>query len=308
MSWPAVLAGSRPPWGSDGTDDDRGDPMHLLSAAKRAAVRHVKPRVEPATWTWLRGPRRQPRPAPAPVQPPVRPPATRRRPGLTELAQQTGTDKWGAHFYTPHYEQHLAHLRDEAFVLLEIGVGGYDRAGRGGASLRMWRRYFPSAQVVGLDIEDKSFLDRPRLATVQGDQTDPEVLTSILTRFGTPLVVIDDGSHRPADVLATFAQLFPRLPDGALYFIEDTQTSYWPEWGGQEDPRADGTTMAFVKDLVDGLNHEEFVRERQATYTDVHVRAVHCWHNLVLIEKGDNREGTNKREVLRERYASAPVD
>ena len=253
---------------------------------KRTAVRHLKPRLSEAQWARLRG-HREPPP----------------RPDLTQIAARTGTDKWGVHFYTPHYERHLGHLRDEEFVLLEIGVGGYARDRQGGASLRMWKRYFRRAQVVGLDIEDKSFLDRPRITTVRADQTDPAALRGVLDRFGVPLVVIDDGSHRPADILATFETLFPLLPSGAVYAIEDTQTSYWPEFGGDEDPRASGTTMAFVKTLVDGLNHEEFLDPSyEPSYTDLHVTAVHCYHNLVVIEKGDNREGSNKRAVLRERY------
>ena len=225
------------------------------------------------------------------------------RPTLTQIARRTGTDKWGVHFYTPHYERHLGHLRDESFVLLEIGVGGYSRDGEGGASLRMWRRFFGRAEIVGLDLEDKSFVDRPRITTVRGDQTDPAVLTSIVDRFGAPLVVVDDGSHRPSDIVATFEVLFPLLPDGAVYAIEDTQTSYWPEFGGSEDLDSPDTTMAFVKRLLDGLNHEEYVDlAYQSSYTDTHVRAVHCYHNLVVIEKGDNREGSNKRAVLRPRY------
>jgi demethylmacrocin O-methyltransferase len=257
----------------------------VIESFKRAAARLVKPRVSPQLWARLRG-----HPA-------------RTQPTLTQIARRTGTDKWGVHYYTPHYERHLGHLRDESFVLLEIGVGGYARTGEGGSSLRMWRRYFPQAQVVGLDIEDKSFLDRPRMTTVQGDQTDPGVLTSVVERFGPPLVVVDDGSHRPDDVIATFAALFPLLPDGAVYAIEDTQTSYWPEFGGSEDRDSPETTMAFVKRLVDGLNHEELLEpDYVPTYTDTHVRSVHCYHNLVVVEKGDNREGSNKRAVLRQRY------
>ena len=252
---------------------------------KGAAVRHVKPLVSPEVWDRLRGHGDPP------------------RPGLTTIAQDTGTDKWGVHYYTPHYERHLEHLRDEQFVLLEIGVGGYARSGRGGASVRMWRRYFRHAQIVGLDIEDKSFLDRPRLTTVRGSQTDEAVLASVIDRFGAPLVVVDDGSHRPQDIVATFDALFPHLPDGAVYAIEDTQTSYWPEFGGSVDRDCPDTTMAFVKRLIDGLNHEELVDENYiATYSDTHVRAVHCYHNLVVIEKGDNTEGSNKARVLSKRY------
>lgn len=256
---------------------------------KRTAVRHVKPLVSPELWDRLRGHSDPPRRS------------------LTELAQRTGTDKWGVHYYTAHYERHLGHLRDQSFVLLEIGVGGYARSGAGGGSLKMWKRYFQQAQVVGLDIEDKSFLDRPRMTTVQGDQTDASVLASVIERFGAPLVVIDDGSHRPADIIETFRVLFPLLPDGAVYAIEDTQTSYWPEYGGSEDRDSPHTTMAFVKRLVDGLNHEEFVDAGyEATYTDTHVEAVHCYHNLVIVEKGDNLEGSNKRAVLPNRYPRRP--
>jgi demethylmacrocin O-methyltransferase len=142
---------------------------------------------------------------------------------------------------------------------------------------------------------------------VQGDQTEASVLASIIDRFGAPLVIIDDGSHRPVDIIGTFRVLFPLLPDGAFYAIEDTQTSYWPEFGGSEDRDSPDTTMAFVKRLVDGLNHEEFLDpDYDVTYTDSHVRAVHCYHNLVIIEKGENLEGTNKRTVLPHRYPRRP--
>ena len=122
---------------------------------------------------------------------------------------------------------------------------------------------------MGLDIEDKSFIDQGPIVTYRGDQTDPEVFTRIFAERGVPMVVVDDGSHVPAHVRATFAIVFPLLPDGAIYCIEDTQTSYWPAWGGQLDPRARGTSMDMVKDLVDGLNHEELLVEGyEPTYTD----------------------------------------
>ena len=60
------------------------------------------------------------------------------RPTLTDLAIQHQTDKWGSHSYTPHYEHHFNHLRDEPINLLEIGVGGYQDPQAGGNSLRMW--------------------------------------------------------------------------------------------------------------------------------------------------------------------------
>ena len=91
---------------------------------------------------------------------------------LTELAEEFGTDKWGVHRYTPHYERHLQHLRRREFTLLEIGVGGYTRRKRSGASLKMWRWFFPRATIVGLDIEDKSFIDQGPIVTMIANYRD----------------------------------------------------------------------------------------------------------------------------------------
>ena len=122
---------------------------------------------------------------------------------LTELAREFGSDKWGVHRYTPHYERHFGPLRDREIVVLEIGIGGYARERQGGASLRMWKWFFPRAQVVGLDIEDKSFVDEDRITSVQGSQTngrpDPaNVLTGVAANgaqklhnaFDNPALVI----------------------------------------------------------------------------------------------------------------------
>ncbi len=228
---------------------------------------------------------------------------------LTELAQEFGTDKWGVHKYTPHYERHLEHLRSESFTLLELGIGGYQRNFRSGASLRMWKWFFPRATIVGLDIEDKTWLTKGKIRAYLGDQTDPVVLEQIIADHGAPLVVVDDGSHIPAHVRESFRILFPLLPDGAIYCIEDTQTSYWPAWGGERDPKAPGTSMDLVKDLVDGLNHEEFLVEGyESTYTDQWVRAVHCYHNLVIIEKGHNVEGSNRDTAAHSFHGASEVE
>ncbi|MFF4394178.1 hypothetical protein [Streptomyces sp. NPDC001480] len=225
---------------------------------------------------------------------------------LNKLAVHFKTDKWGTHRYTQHYQRHLQHLKKESFNLLEIGVGGYSRAGQGGASLRMWKAFFPKAQIFGMDIQDKSFVDEDRITTFIGDQSDPSSLNAVADKIGDLDVIIDDGSHRSPHVLTTFATLFPRLKDGGIYAVEDTQSSYWPEWMGSEDRDAPNTSMAMLKRLADGLNYEEFVDENyQPTYTDLNVVAVHFYHNLVIIEKGRNAEGTNKRSALKQRYAKS---
>ena len=57
------------------------------------------------------------------------------------------------------------------------------------------------------------------------------------------------------------------------------------------DPK---TMMNFFKRLVDGLNHEEFLNpEYSPSYFDKHIVAMHFYHNLVVIYKGENNEGSN---------------
>jgi cephalosporin hydroxylase len=225
---------------------------------------------------------------------------------LPRLATHFGTDKWGAHRYAQHYQTHLQHLRTKPVAILEIGIGGYSRAGQGGASLRMWKHFFPAGRIVGLDLRDKSFVEEDRIRSYRGDQTDADLLRRIVAESGPFDVIIDDGSHQPAHIIASFGVLFPLLKDDGIYVVEDTQTSYWPEWGGSEDIKDESTSMAFLCRMADGLNYEEFVDESyQPSYTDTHVTGLHFYHNLVFVQKGINVEGTRKKAILKKRYPPA---
>lgn len=218
------------------------------------------------------------------------------RPGLGELAHRHGSCKWGAHWGPTYYERYLAPLRDERITVLEIGVGGHHVA-EGGESLRMWRDYFPRADVYGLDLYDKSGVQEQRIQVFQGDQGDERFLADVVARTGPPHVVIDDGSHVNADVLTAFRFLFRHLADGGLYFIEDLQSSYWPAFGGsladRDSPR---TTTGFLKTLVDGLQHQEYLwpDDHEPSYLDRHVTGVHLHHLFAVVEKGPNTEPSSK--------------
>ena len=280
----------------------------MLKPLRRAAVRVVKPRVSAETWARLRAidPQHARRQRGLAVQPlnsteqraassSALGTAPHFRPSLENLASEYRTDQWCKRRYAPHYERHFRQLRRTSFTLLEIGVGG-DRGSTGGASLRMWKQFFPKAQIVGLDLYDTSLVNEKRIITYQGSQTDADLLRSIARKHRQMKIIIDDGSHRPEHVRATFAILFPLLADGGCYAIEDTQTSYWPRFGGSVDLKDPATTMGMIKDLLDGLNHEEFGDLRARCYADSHVVAVHCYQNLVIIEKGRNAEGGNRPE------------
>lgn len=153
--------------------------------------------------------------------------------------------KWMHYFDI--YERHFERFRGRAPLVLEIGVSG-------GGSLEMWRGYFgPGSRIVGLDVDPACAAHAgDGVDVVIGDQGDPAVLADILARFGAPDIVIDDGSHRMADVLASFRHLYPAVSATGVYLVEDTHTSYWEEYGG--GLRREGSFIEHAKALVDELN------------------------------------------------------
>ena len=220
------------------------------------------------------------------------------RQNLTFLARLFQTDKWGVHRYTPHYQRHFKPFRNRRINLLEIGVGGWEDPRRGGKSLRMWKAFFPRGRVFAIDVFDKAPLQEYRITIFRGSQNDPEFLTWVADRIGRIDLIVDDGSHINEHVLTAFQTLFPRLAAGGIYAIEDLQTSYWPEFGGSNDPDATKTSMAMLKRLVDGVNWEEF-RNREPAPFDRHIKGLHFYHNLAFVHKGCNEEGTTRDQTHR---------
>lgn len=216
---------------------------------------------------------------------------------LTALAIKHGSDKWGPHSYSRHYETQFARFRDREITMLEIGVGGYDDPASGGASLRMWTEYFPRARVFALDIHDKRAHATDRIRIYQGSQDDAELLRRMNLDAGGFDIIIDDGSHINKHVITTFNVLFPLLSQGGLYVVEDTQTSYWPALGGSsQQPDAPHTTMGFFKGLVHGLNHAEFIAASYCpTYLNSNIVSIQFCHNLIFVEKDNNSEPSNIR-------------
>lgn len=224
---------------------------------------------------------------------------------LTRLAIKHGTDKWGPHFYTPVYHKLFAHLRDRPLRLLEIGVGGYEHKKVGGNSLAMWADYFPLGQITGVDIAEKQLSLDPRIKVLRGSQVDPDFLNRVCEERGPFDIIIDDGSHIPKHVVASFAMLFPRLLDEGIYVIEDVQTAFWPNFGGSL--LRGGDTIKLARTLIEYLNHAEiciYDRYRSVPNYAWQVRALHAYHNILAIEKGDNREPSNMAYHLTSPFAA----
>ena len=206
---------------------------------------------------------------------------------LDKLAVINKTDKGKHHWYTRQYKKHFQVLRKKRLKILEIGVGGYDDPASGGNSLRMWKHYFPKSKIYAIDICDKSRLREKRIEIFQGSQVDADFLKLVLEMTGPLDIIIDDGSHINEHVVATFKILFPLLKPGGIYAVEDTQTSYWPDYGGDSQNLDNpATLMHFFKGLSDGLNWQEYKKPgHQPGYLDKNIASLHFYHNLIFIYK-----------------------
>jgi tetratricopeptide (TPR) repeat protein len=213
---------------------------------------------------------------------------------LTRLAIKHGTDKWGPHFYTPVYHRLFAALRDRPIRLLEIGVGGFELMTAGGASLAMWADYFSSGQITGIDIAEKRLAPHPRIKLFRGSQDDAGFLKTVSDARGPFDIIIDDGSHIPKQVVASFHALLPALADGGIYVIEDVQTTFWPRFGGST--MRGGDTLKLAHTVLECLNHAEIAvggASHALPSFAKQIKMFRAFHNLLVIDKGDNSEPSN---------------
>lgn len=123
--------------------------------------------------------------------------------------------------YLDVYEPYFSQFSQQPVRLLEIGV-------RDGSSLRLWQRYFVNAEIiVGIDIDPGcEKISIPKCCIEIGDQADPAFLRKVTEQYGPFDIVIDDGSHINADIVASFEELWAAVSANGIYVIEDLNNSY----------------------------------------------------------------------------------
>jgi predicted O-methyltransferase YrrM len=176
--------------------------------------------------------------------------------------------------------------------MLEIGI--WD-----GGSTALWYETLRPERLVAIDLmdrEDSPYFQRyvaenqlnGRVMTHwRTNQADRAALHEIVERdLGGELdFVIDDGSHLFAPTRASFEALFPLLPPGGVYIIEDWAWEHWPEfqdadnfWAGEE-----GLTK-LVSELVAATGTSRTLIRRMSVH-----------EGFVAIERGDGSEGLEFR-------------
>lgn len=145
---------------------------------------------------------------------------------LSEIGFKYGTDKCPQikHHFTEFYNELFKDRREQIRKVVEIGIGKLAPRYTLGASLYMWREYFPNAQIFGLDNDpDMMFID-DRITTYLCDQTSIErlILATTAISIGQSIdLFIDDGLHTPESQIFTCRTVMPFLDRSAVYAIED---------------------------------------------------------------------------------------
>lgn len=139
---------------------------------------------------------------------------------LTEIYNKyknyNGGDKGTSHSYIDIYENLLTPLRNNNISLLEIGVYR-------GHSMMLWKEFFINGKIFGIDINKNrlEFKD-DGFIVVEGDATKEQDINNFFHDM-TFDIIIDDGSHKLKDQIASYNILYNKLNPNGLYFIEDIQ-------------------------------------------------------------------------------------
>lgn len=155
---------------------------------------------------------------------------------LCKIAYKYGSDKCPQllfHNYTPFYWKLLKSRKKSIKKVLELGIGypadmthvvdlrgSYMR----GASLYMWRDFFPNAQIYGADIAPETIFEEERIKTYLCDERRREDLVKLIEKTGPDIdLFIDDASHYLEDQVFTCQTLMTLLKKDVIYIIEDVR-------------------------------------------------------------------------------------
>lgn len=153
---------------------------------------------------------------------------------LNSLGKKYRTDKsdlnhtYKGKTYLDIFQHYMEHKRLEVKTFVEIGV-------KGGASLRMWKEYFPNATIYGIDIDPACIKHKEdRIEIIIGDQNDDDFLKLLASKFEKTIdILLDDGSHITDHQIKTYNILYPCVNKTGLFIIEDLSNSY-EEWGNND--------------------------------------------------------------------------
>jgi hypothetical protein len=189
--------------------------------------------------------------------------------------------------YCDIYEKYFFNIRDKVTKFVEIGI-------KDGASLRMWKEYFPNATIYGIDIDPrcKNF-EEDRIVCLIGDQNCETFLNKAKNIIGEYDILLDDGSHITSHQIKSFNILYSNCRYNGYYIIEDLRCSYdeWKgapnyhnireSWPGMKYNKKNDKLENFRKDFVEFT--EDKVRNLDFWRSDK-MLAIHHYPMIIIFE------------------------
>jgi hypothetical protein len=161
---------------------------------------------------------------------------------LDNLCEKYGTDKgytklenhpysWIPHNYSIYYSKIFLENRFRNINIFECGIGtnnpnlpsNMTQNGNPGASLRVWKDYFPNANIYGADVDENILFSEDRIKTAYLDQLNPESIERYFHDLGEIQfeIMIDDGMHNFESSINLFDKSINYLSSSGVYIIED---------------------------------------------------------------------------------------
>ena len=165
---------------------------------------------------------------------------------LSSLCETHGSDKgyinlidkpypWKPHTYCDYYSKLFQHCKNHIKNVFECGIGTNNISipsimsinGRPGASLRVWRDYFPYANIIGADVDKAICFNEERIQCFFVDQTSKQSISELWNTV--PInsfdLMIDDGLHTFLAGITLFENSIHKLSKDGVYIIEDVNLS-----------------------------------------------------------------------------------
>ena len=155
---------------------------------------------------------------------------------LCEIGKKYDTDKSSqrrnvtdirhCHPYTLFYDGIFKNKKDEPLKIAELGI-------LHGASILMWKEYFPNAEIYGFDYDTnllnnfKKNFNNDRVTLSNIDVTNKDSIVKAFSNFNILFdIIIEDTTHKFEDQIKVIENTYQFLKPGGILIVEDIFKSY----------------------------------------------------------------------------------
>lgn len=223
-------------------------------------------------------------------------------PKLSTFFKITGSDKFKQYKFNYDLISKFFNRRKK-YNILEIGIGGHNKKYEGGDSLLALSSYFYNSNIIGADIEDKSFLNNKNIETVILNQGNIKSLSDLGNRFNFFDIIIDDGSHFCDHQRISFEVLFKYLSDGGIYVIEDMSGSYEVGLRGDPDLHISKNNITYFSSMCHSVNSHMLYKEKYNDQKFIDIDSILFFPKMVIILKK-----TKKHKIATKEYLNISTD